>query len=517
MNGQDTLCDQGFAKDSALGEPLLERERSGSVAIPCDEALLIADAATAWLGLRSEQDVCVSLAECLRRIVGEDVLVTIIGFEERAQHFTPRVILGTDPFLEELSTLLGQQPKDLVGGLPETVKAAMSSGRLTRIVGGVVELASEVIPRHVCCEIVRQLNLQDAFVIGFAVGRFAGGVSFVTRRPNVELRRDIIESLVRVASAVIERLRTAQAWRDSEDTCSHIFEQSAIGMSISLPTGEVTANQAFCKMLGYSPDELVGTTWREHTHPDDVEASAREVEALMSGAKQSARLEKRLLRKDGSAIWVDMTSSLRRDAAGCPLQLVTAAVDVTQRKDMEQELHRVNAFLNSVIDNIPTMLFIKDAKTLRLIRINRAVEEFLGHSRAELLGERAYAILPQKLVEFFKQKNERLLREEKVAEISEERMPISDTEERVLRTKRVPILGANGEPEYVLGICEDITEHKLAERAITEQLDELRRWHEVTLGRENRILELKREVNHLLVKLGQPARYSTGEGSGTDE
>ena len=60
----------------------------------------------------------------------------------------------------------------------------------------------------------------------------------------------------------------------------------------------------------------------------------------------------------------------------------------------------------------------------------------------------------------------------------------------------------------------DITDRKRAESKLNEQLDELRRWHEITLGRETRILELKREVNELLAKAGQPPRYESAMTDG---
>ena len=60
----------------------------------------------------------------------------------------------------------------------------------------------------------------------------------------------------------------------------------------------------------------------------------------------------------------------------------------------------------------------------------------------------------------------------------------------------------------------DITDRKRAEIKLNEQLDELRRWHEITLGRETRILDLKREVNELLAKAGQPPRYESAVTDG---
>ena len=62
-----------------------------------------------------------------------------------------------------------------------------------------------------------------------------------------------------------------------------------------------------------------------------------------------------------------------------------------------------------------------------------------------------------------------------------------------------------------MGSAEDITERRQAVEKIKEQLDELKRWHDVTLGREDRIQELKQEVNELLQQAGLPPRYASPE------
>jgi len=67
----------------------------------------------------------------------------------------------------------------------------------------------------------------------------------------------------------------------------------------------------------------------------------------------------------------------------------------------------------------------------------------------------------------------------------------------------------NGRIFKVQGAFQDITERKLPEKDILEQLDELHRWHEVTLDREGRVLELKQEVNELLKKQGEALRYQS--------
>jgi len=76
-----------------------------------------------------------------------------------------------------------------------------------------------------------------------------------------------------------------------------------------------------------------------------------------------------------------------------------------------------------------------------------------------------------------------------------------------LLTSKVPLRDSSGEISGVLGTYMDITERKQAEEKIRSQLEELQRWQDVMLGREERVQELKREVNELCLRTGETVRY----------
>lgn len=137
-------------------------------------------------------------------------------------------------------------------------------------------------------------------------------------------------------------------------------------------------------------------------------------------------------------------------------------------KRTEEELRRANAFLDSIIENIPLMVFMKEAEQLRFVRFNRAGEELLGHSRESLLGKNDYAFFPAEQAEFFIEKDRQVLRDKTLLDIPEEPIQSKDKGERYLHTLKVPVLGANGESEYLLGISEDITERKRTLAALRE-------------------------------------------------
>jgi PAS domain S-box-containing protein len=119
-------------------------------------------------------------------------------------------------------------------------------------------------------------------------------------------------------------------------------------------------------------------------------------------------------------------------------------------------------FLNSVIDNIPNMIFIKDATELRFIRVNHAGEQLLGLTTQELMGKNDYDFFPESQAEFFTHKDREVLESGIDANIQEEQIDTASQGKRWLHTKKVPILDDKGQPIYLLGISEDITEVKQA-------------------------------------------------------
>jgi PAS domain S-box-containing protein len=147
----------------------------------------------------------------------------------------------------------------------------------------------------------------------------------------------------------------------------------------------------------------------------------------------------------------------------------TAALrqEVAERKRSEDELRRTSAFLDSIIDNVPIMLFIKEATDLRIERFNKAGEELTGFSRAELVGKSDYDLWPRDEAEFFIAKDREVLASKQLVEIPEESMQTRQGL-RILHTKKIPILGEDGTPSHLLGISEDITLRKQAERELRQ-------------------------------------------------
>jgi PAS domain S-box-containing protein len=144
-------------------------------------------------------------------------------------------------------------------------------------------------------------------------------------------------------------------------------------------------------------------------------------------------------------------------------------------QETQDELRRANAFLDSILENIPSMIFVKDAQELRFVRFNRAGEELLGYSKADLLGKNDYDFFPRAEADFFTGKDREVLAERKLLNIPEEPIETRARGTRILHTKKIPIVDHHGNPQFLLGISEDITELKEAQDALRQAKEEAER------------------------------------------
>ncbi len=160
----------------------------------------------------------------------------------------------------------------------------------------------------------------------------------------------------------------------------------------------------------------------------------------------------------------------------------------------QHELSDPNAFLDAIFENIPHMIFVKDAEQLAFSRFNRAGEELLGMRAARSWARPITTSGPPDQVEHFIRKDRETLAGGKLLEIDEE--PIQTARGlRWLRTKKIPLRDSQGVPRFLLGISEDITEQKQITRncnATREELEQRVALRTVQLSRLN--AELSQEV-----------------------
>ncbi|MHB8873780.1 MAG: sensor histidine kinase [Myxococcaceae bacterium] len=139
-----------------------------------------------------------------------------------------------------------------------------------------------------------------------------------------------------------------------------------------------------------------------------------------------------------------------------------------------REAEEARRFLTSVVENIPAMVFIKEAGELRFVRINRASEQLLGWPREQLLGKRDRDFFPEE-AERYEAADRAVLGRGVPLDIPDEPLHTRDKGLRRLHTIKVPLRDEQGRPQYLLAIALDITEQKRAEadreRLLTQELE----------------------------------------------
>ena len=165
------------------------------------------------------------------------------------------------------------------------------------------------------------------------------------------------------------------------------FEHAPIGIAlIDLEGRTLAVNRAACALLGYSEAELLATTLRELTHPDDVAANHALMRHALAGEIDTYQLEKRYLRKDGQVVWAILSVSLIRDEAGAPHHFISHLLDITERKAAEAERAETHLHARQVLERITDGFYALDLDW-RFTYVNEAAERILDRSRDELLGK----------------------------------------------------------------------------------------------------------------------------------
>lgn len=184
-----------------------------------------------------------------------------------------------------------------------------------------------------------------------------------------------------------------QAWRQSEERFRSSFEQAAVGvMHCDAQSGRfLLVNPACSAITGYSREELLKKTWRDITHPDDLEADLSEARRALAGEIPSYRLEKRYVRKDGSSVWVDLFGTFVQNERDGSRYGVAIAVDISERKKAENDLRQRAEEVEKLMEVMPVAVWMSHDRDCRTIVGNRAGSALLRMETGDNLSKTAPA------------------------------------------------------------------------------------------------------------------------------
>jgi len=308
---------------------------------------------------------------------------------------------------------------------------------------------------------------------------------------------------------ITERKEMEQSLRENADGLRRLTDNMLDVISESDGNSKIIyISPSVSTVLGYAPDALVGTDFTDLIHadyrPQIVQEIRRTYLAAKSGGPPTSKYEYPVRHADGNYVWAESISRFLFDEKNRFITAITVSRDITTRKLAEDITRQSQELLNLVIDGVPALIGYLDQEE-RYLFVNRTYadwydkpkEYFIGKRVSDILSDEAYRKLAPHYKEVFrgKQVTVELDAKSKIGE------------PRVVNVTLVPHFDEQKNVKALFVLIQDITDLKQAEETLRRTVAELETFNRMMVGREIRMVDLKIEINQLLVAQGQPPKY----------
>lgn len=318
-------------------------------------------------------------------------------------------------------------------------------------------------------------------------------------------RRMIVQGnpvLIGTGIDITERKKTEEALSLSKAKLDLALKSAQMGVwEFNIAEDRRFFDHQTCVLLGLDPAAFSGTSeeFFGAIHPEDRE----KVKAALAHTVAAGGLyqpEYRIIRPDGSIRHITSRGELVRDDKGNPKKINGIIWDITERNLAEDQVRASEKFLYNIINSIADPIFVKDRQH-RWVILNDVFCRFMGHPREELIGKSDYDFFSKKEADVFWSKDEVVFESEE-ENTNEEEFTDAQGVTHVIMTKKSTYKNPQGQ-KILIGVIHDITEQRKKEAEERERLREMEIFYKASIGREERIIELKEEIKTLREELGK--------------
>lgn len=271
-----------------------------------------------------------------------------------------------------------------------------------------------------------------------------------------------------------ERKKAEDALRENEALFKAAFGNAPSGMAlVGLNSQFLKVNDSWCKVVGYTEEELRNMTYMHLTHPDDQGVGVEDVKRMLANEIDEVRMEKRYRHKLGHDIWVFLEVSIIRNNEGEPLYFVTQLQDISERKRIYETLRQSEELFKKAFSFAPIGMSLVDMKG-NFLQVNSAWCESIGYSEEELVDMNFKDVTHPGDLEASQQQLLKITNKEITSFNLVKRYIHKSGIEIWARLSCSAILDNDMNPLYMVGHIKDITAQKKSQEALRESEDRFR-------------------------------------------
>jgi PAS domain S-box-containing protein len=341
--------------------------------------------------------------------------------------------------------------------------------------------AAEIADQYVCAD--RRIHLSGEAEFGMEEEyRKPSGEQMWWRVDKLAYREtdDQIAGTIGFALDITEEKKVKEVLQESEEKFRFLAENMAdMVWTTDLDSRTTYVSPSIVKILGFSPEERKQQSPEEKVTPESLKRLQRfmdevcDSKAIDSDPHRSTTLELECYRKDGSTVWIENNMKAIRDHRGSIIGILGVSRDITDRKRAEKEaLNRKNTELNSFINNIPDLAWIKDSES-NYIAANKAFAQTVGMTPEYLINNPCEVCFGEDAGKKFREEDRKVMESKRQTIIEEE---VVDSQGKLLwlETIKSPILDDSGNVVGTVGIARDITERRRAKEVLEQSERKLR-------------------------------------------
>ena len=262
----------------------------------------------------------------------------------------------------------------------------------------------------------------------------------------------------------------------SKDKFQQIFSKSSIGIILVGPNSKMlNLNPAALAIFKYKEtdiEEALNLTFRDLTHPEDLETTSSYRERLLSGEIDNYKLETRFILKSGEIIWCNVSTSIVFEPDEVDYLIITQVEDITSRKKLENQVQENANFFKNAFEYSPNAMAMITLKG-KLLKVNRNLAQTIGYSQEDLLDRNFQEITHPEDSELDLELLKEIVAHERETYQIEKRY-IHKNGSIIYGLLNVSLLrGSAGQPLYFVAQITDITKNRASKEALKQSLSEL--------------------------------------------